>query len=202
MCIDYRALNKVTVGNQYPLPMIDDMFDHPHKAKSFTSLDLAFGSHQIMIPEEDREKIAFKTPFGLYEYRVLSFGLTNAPATFQAAMNDMLNPYLQRFVLVYIDDILIYSETWEEHLMHLKMVLQKLRENQDYCRKWKCHFGQKYVEYLGHIIEDGKIKVDPNKTKALKTWPRPLNVSDVRSFLGFCNYFRRFIHGYSSLAKP
>lgn len=202
MCIDYRALNKVTIRNQYPLPRIDDMFDSLHKAKYFTSLDLASGYHQIRIPEEDREKTAFRTPFGLFEYKVLSFGLTNAPATFQAAMNEMLNPFLQKFVLVYIDDILIYSQTWEEHLMHIKKVLQKLRENQFYCRQWKCHFGQKSIEYLGHIIEDGCIKVDPKKTEAVQKWPKPTNVSDVRSFLGFCNYFRRFIEGYSSLAHP
>jgi Reverse transcriptase (RNA-dependent DNA polymerase)/Retroviral aspartyl protease len=202
MCVDYRALNKHTVKNRFPLPRIDDLFDNLQGAKFFTSLDLASGYHQIRIPEEDRPKTAFRTSMGLYQYRVLSFGLTNAPATFQAAMNELFAPYLHDFVLVYLDDILVYSKTWEEHLLHLKLVLQKLREQKFYCRLWKCHFGQKQVEYLGHIIEDGHIKVDPNKVKVVHDWPVPRTVSDVRSFLGFCNYFRRFIENYSTLAAP
>lgn len=202
MCIDYRALNKVTIKNRYPLPRIDDLFDCLQGAKYFTSLDLASGYHQIRIHEEDRPKTAFRTPFGHYQYRVLSFGLANAPATFQSAMNDMLQPYLRRSVLVYLDDILVYSRTWKEHLIHLKEVLEQLRKNQYYCRVWKCHFGEETVEYLGHIISNGQIQVDKSKASAIETWPIPTNVSDVRSLLGFAGFFRKFIQGYSSLVRP
>ena len=202
MCIDYRALNKVTIKNRYPLPRIDDLFDCLKGAKYFTCLDLASGYHQVRISEEDIPKTAFRTPLGHFQYKVLSFGLTNAPATFQNAMNDMLQPYLRKSALVYLDDILVYSKTWTEHLTHLREVLQKLRESKYYCRVWKCHFGKKEIEYLGHIISDGKISVDKAKAIAIETWPIPANVSEVRSLLGFAQFFKKFIQGYSSLVKP
>ena len=202
MCIDYRALNKVTIKNRYPLPRIDDLFDCLKGAKYFTCLDLASGYHQVRISEEDIPKTAFRTPLGHFQYKVLNFGLTNAPATFQNAMNDMLQPYLRKSALVYLDDILVYSKTWTEHPTHLREVLQKLRESKYYCRVWKCHFGKKEIESLGHIISDGKISVDKAKAIAIETWPIPANVSEVRSLLGFAQFFKKFIQGYSSLVKP
>jgi hypothetical protein len=201
MCVDYRALNKYTVKNRYPLPRADDLFDSLHGAKYFSSLDLASGYHQIRIAEEDRPKTAFRTPFGHFQYKVLSFGLTNAPATFQAAMDAMLGPLIGKGVLVYLDDILIYSETWEEHLYLLRQVLQRIRNNKYYCRLWKCNFGQTSIEYLGHIVSNGEIRMDPAKLEAVSTWPTPRMVPQVRQFLGFTNYFRKFIQGYSLLVK-
>lgn len=202
MCIDYRALNKATVKNRYPLPRIDDLFDDLQGAKYFSSLDLASGYHQIRIPDEDRPKTAFRTPFGLFQYRVLSFGLTNAPATFQAAMTSMLGPLLRKGVLVYLDDILIYSKTWEEHVLLLDQVLERLQSHQYFCRPWKCHFGQASIEYLGHVISNGEIRMDPKKLACVKDWPTPRSLSELRSFLGFTNYFRKFIRGYSTLVAP
>jgi hypothetical protein len=202
MCIDYRGLNKFTVRNRYPLPRIDDLFDSLQGAKFFTSLDLASGYHQIRIPEADRAKTAFRTHIGHFQYRVLSFGLTNAPATFQKAMDALLGPLLRKGVLVYLDDILIYSNTWEEHLDHLRRVLRLLRDNEYYCRLWKCNFGQTQIDYLGHVISEGDIRMDPQKIASVSSWPIPRNVPEIRSFLGFTNYFRRFVQGYASLVGP
>lgn len=202
MCVDYRALNKYTIKNRYPLPRIDDLFDSLQGARYFTSLDLASGYHQIRIPEQDRPKTAFRTPFGHFQYRVLSFGLTNAPATFQKAMDIMFGPLLRKGVLVYLDDILIYSKTWEEHLHLLRQVLQLLQKNSYYCRLWKCHFAQTQIDYLGHVISSGEIRMDPQKIHAVSSWPVPQNIPEVRSFLGFTNYFRKFVQGYASLVGP
>jgi hypothetical protein len=202
MCIDYRALNKQTIKNRYPLPRIDDLFDCLSGAKYFTSLDLASGYHQIRIPEEDRPKTAFRTPIGHYQYKVLSFGLTNAPATFQAAMNAMFQPLLRKGVLVYLDDILIYSKTWEEHLSLLRQVLTKLQDNKYYCRLWKCHFGESEVEYLGHLVSEDGVRMNPDTVRPLFDWPIPKSPTDVRSFLGLAGYFRKFIQGYSVMVSP
>jgi len=152
MCVDYRALNKITIKNRYPLPRIDDLFDCLQGAKYFTSIDLAQGYHQIRIPPEDVPKTAFRTPIGHFQYKVLSFGLTNAPATFQTAMNRMLSPYLRNFVLVYLDDILIYSKTMEEHEKHVALVLEALRKQKYYANIKKCHFGTENLKYLGHVV--------------------------------------------------
>ena len=202
MCIDYRALNQLTIKNRYPLPRIDDLFDCLQGAKFFTSLDLAQGYHQIQILDEDVPKTAFRTPKGHFQFRVLSFGLTNAPATFQTAMNEMLAPYLRESALVYLDDILIYSKTWEEHLIHVRQVLQKLREYKFYAKLKKCNFGETSLAYLGHIVSGEGIKVDPKKIEVVKDWARPTTVKQIRSFLGFANYFRKFVKGYSIIVKP
>jgi hypothetical protein len=202
MCVDYRALNKATVKNKYPLPNIDDLLDCLHGAKYFTNLDFADGYHQIQIDEGDREKTAFRTHLGHFQYKVMPFGLCNAPATFQAAMDEMLSPFLMKHALVYLDDVVIYSKTWEEHLHHVRQVLQAVREKKFYCRIWKCHFGEPRLEYLGHFIQDGKISVDTSKLSVLKEWPPPTNPTEVRRFLGFTGYFRRFIKDYSVLVSP
>jgi hypothetical protein len=201
MCVDYRALNKLTVKNRYALPRIDDIFDKLQGAKWFTSLDLAQGYHQIRISEEDVPKTAFRTPIGHYQYKVLCFGLTNAPATFQSVMNDMFKGS-EEFCCVYMDDILIFSKTEREHIWHVQRILEVLRQNKFYAKLSKCDFMKKQLLYLGHIISSEGIKPDPAKIAVVKDWPEPDNVHKLRSFLGFCNYFRKFIQGYSKLALP
>jgi len=200
MCIDYRALNKITVKNKYPLPRIDQLLDSLSGAKAFTSLDLQSGYHQIRITPEDVAKTAFRTPFGHYQFKVLSFGLTNAPATFQAAMNNMLRPHLNKFVVVYIDDILIFSKTIEEHQEHVKQALDLLRVNKFHIELKKCEFEQKGVKFLGHLVGADGVKVDPSKIAAIRDWKTPENVHEVRSFVGLATYFRKFIHLFCRMA--
>lgn len=202
MVIDYRALNKLTVKNRYPLPRIDDLLDGAQGACVFSSLDLMSGYHQIRIRDEDVPKTAFRTPFGLFQWRVLSFGLTNAPATFQAVMNDVFRPVLHKFVLVYLDDILIFSRSLEEHLDHLRQVLDILRTHSFYAKLSKCSFAQPEVDFLGHVLGKDGLRVDPRKTAAVQSWPVPTDVHQVRSFLGLANYFRKFIPNYASLTYP
>ena len=201
MCIDYRALNALTVRNRYPLPNIADLLDRFSGATVFSSLDLASGYHQIRINEEDVPKTAFTTPFGHYEFKVLSFGLTNAPATFQAVMNQMFG-HLHNFCVVYLDDILIFSKTPEEHEQHLETILQILEREGLYAKLKKCDFNKPELLYLGHIIGRDGIKVDPAKISCIADWPVPANVHDLRSFLGLANYFRRFVKAYSIMAAP
>ena len=200
MCIDYRALNKITVKNRYPLPRIDDLLDKLQGSKFFSSLDLSQGYHQIKITDEDVPKTAFNTHIGHFEFRVLSFGLTNAPATFQTVMNGIFGGL--RYCLVYLDDILIFSNSEKEHREHLRAVLQLVREHRLYCKLSKCAFLQKEVEYLGHIVSHEGIKVNPKKIEAVNAFPRPQTVSELRSFLGLANYFRKFIENYARIASP
>jgi len=202
MCIDYRALNKITIKNKYPLPRIDQLLDSISGSKIFTSLDLQSGYHQIRISPEDVAKTAFRTPFGHYQFKVLSFGLTNAPATFQAAMNDMLRPVLNKFVVVYIDDILIYSKTPEEHIQHVRQILDLLRQHAFHIKLKKCEFEKKEVTFLGHIVGADGIKVDPTKIQAIKDWKTPTSVHEVRSFVGLATYFRKFIRWFSQMVAP
>lgn len=201
-CVDYRALNKITVKNRYPLPRIDELLDRLQGAQYFSKLDLQSGYHQIRIAPEDVPKTAFRTRYGHYEWKVLPFGLTNAPATFQGLMNDILRPYLDDFVVVYLDDICIYSKTPEEHLEHLEKVLAVLKEHKLYVGLDKCTFGVEEMEFLGHIVGKDGIKVDPKKVEAVKDWPTPRTVKGVRSFLGFTGYYRRFIRHYAHKALP
>ena len=201
MCIDYRALNAITSRNRYPLPNIADLLDRFTGATVFSSLDLASGYHQIRISEDDVPKTAFTTPFGHYEFKVLSFGLTNAPATFQAVMNRMFG-HLHEFCVVYLDDILIFSKTPEEHEKHLDTVLQILEREGLYAKLKKCDFNKPELLYLGHIIGRDGIKVDPAKISCIKDWPKPKNVHELRSFLGLANYFRKFVMAYSIRTAP
>ena len=161
MVIDYRALNKLTIKNRYPLPRINDLFDQLAGSRIFSSLDLAQGYHQSQILKEDVPKIAFRVPFGHYQFKVLSFGLTNAPATFQGVMNRIFQQHLEKFVLVYLDDILVFSKTQEEHLEHLRKVFEILRENKLFAKLTKCRFAKSELEYLGHVVGKDGIKVDP-----------------------------------------
>jgi hypothetical protein len=193
MCMDYCSLNKVTIKNKYPLPRIDDMFDQLKGACVFSKIDLRSGYHQLKIQASDIPKIAFITRYGLYEYTIMSFELTNAPAYFMHPMNKVFMEYLDKFVVVFIDDILIFSKNEEEHDRYLRLVLLKLRENQLYAKLNKCEFWLKEVSFLGHIISEGGISVDPSKIKDILSWNTPQNVSDIRNFLGLAGYYRRFI---------
>lgn len=202
MCIDFRALNELTVKNKSPLPNIEDLFDSLRGAKFFTSLDLKSGFWQIPVKPEDREKTAFMTPFGLFEWTVMPFGLCNAPGTFQTLMNRVLSDMINIYVLVYVDDILIFSKTWEEHLRHLRLVFERLRQQKLYCAVKKCMFGRTELPWLGHVISADGIAVDAKKTAVVRDWPQPKNVNDVLSFLGLCGYFRKYIESYSRIALP
>ena len=202
MCIDYRGLNAKTIKNAYPLPRIDQILDQLQGAKIFSTLDLRQGYYQIRISDDDIEKTAFRTPFGHYQFKVMSFGLTNAPATFQAVMNNVFSDQIGDFVQVYLDDILVYSKTPEDHVKHLKIVLDKLRSHHLFGKLAKCTFAVSEVPFLGHVISADGLKVDPEKTKVVQTWPVPHSVADMRAFLGFANYFRSFIAGYASNAAP
>eukprot|EP00253_Pinus_taeda_P010631 PITA_10631 len=202
MCIDYRQLNKLTIKNKYPLPRIDELFDQVKGATVFSKIDLRSGYHQIRIKDEDIAKTAFRTRYGHYEFVVLPFGLTNAPATFMCLMNGIFHPYLDQFVLIFIDDILIYSRSIEEHHEHLRIVLQTLREHQLYAKFSKCDFFKEEIQYLGHVISKDGIAVDPEKIKAIMDWPIPKAVTDVRSFMGLAGYYRRFVEGFSKVAFP
>src|SRR3954447_21463224 len=202
MCIDYRALNNITIKNRFPIPLIDDLTDHLFGAKVFTKIDLCWGYNQVRIHHDDIEKTAFRTRYGHYQYKVMPFRLTNAPATFQALVQDVLRPLLDKCVIVYIDDILIYSQDEQEHAEHLRQVLHLLRQHQLYGKISKCEFFKKSVEYLGHIISSDGISTDPKKVEVVKKWPQPKNLKDLQSFLGLCNYYRRFILDYSQVAAP
>jgi hypothetical protein len=202
LCIDFRQLNKVTVKNKYPLSRIDDLFDQLKDAKIFSKIDLRSGYHQVRIKDEDINKTTFRTRYGHYEFTVVSFGLSNAPAVFMSLMNGVFRDYLDKFVIVFLDDILVYSRTEEEHEQHLRMVLQVLREHQLYAKLSKCSFYQERIHYLGHIISKDGIAVDPEKIEAIREWSAPRNVMEVRSFMGLAGYYRRFIAGFSKIAHP
>jgi hypothetical protein len=202
LCVDYRELNKVTIRNKYPLPRIDDLFDQLQGSKVFSKIDLQSGYHQLKINSDDIPKTAFRTRYGHFEYLVMPFGLTNAPAAFMDLMNRVFKPYLDKFVVVFIDDILIYSKTKEEHSKHIRIVLQTLREHKLYAKLKKCDFWMDQVPFLGHIISGEGIAVDPTKVKAVSEWQRPANATDIRSFLGMAGYYRRFIMNFAKIAGP
>jgi len=199
-CIDYRQLNKVTVKNRYPLPRIDDLFDQLKGAKVFSKIDLRSGYYQMRIKGQDVSKTAFRTRYGHFEFLVLPFGLTNAPALFMDLMNRVFQPYLDKFVVVFIDDILVYSKSYEEHEQHLRQALQTLRSRQLYAKLDKYDFWLKDVTFLGHVVSSKGIFVDPQKVEAILRWERPTTITEIRSFLGLAGYYRRFIEGFSTIA--
>ncbi|KAJ4961944.1 hypothetical protein NE237_021854 [Protea cynaroides] len=202
LCIDYRDLNKLTIKNRYPLPRIDDLFDQLQGAKVFSKIDLQSGYHQLKIKAGDISKTAFKTRYGHYEFLVMSFGLTNAPASFMELMNRVFHDMLDTSVIVFIDDILVYSKDMEAHTTHLRVALQWLRKEKLYAKFKKCEFWLKEVAFLGHVVSEDGIKVDPSKIAAIVGWEAPKSVVEIRSFLGLAGYFRRFVEDYSRIAVP
>ncbi|GKD47191.1 putative reverse transcriptase domain-containing protein [Tanacetum coccineum] len=202
MCIDYRELNKLTIKNRYPLPRIDDLFDQLQGACCFSKIDLRSGYHQLRVREEDIPKTAFRTRYGHFEFTVMPFGLTNAPAIFMDLMNRVCKPYLDKFVIVFIDDILIYSKSEEEHEVHLKTILDLLKKEKLYAKFSKCEFWLKEVQFLGHVVNRDGIHVDPSKVESVKNWKIPESSTEIRSFLGLAGYYRRFIENFSKIAKP
>ncbi|KAH0695789.1 hypothetical protein KY289_013271 [Solanum tuberosum] len=188
MCIDYRQLNKVTIKNKYPLPRIEDLFDQFQGASYFSKIDLRSGYHQLRVRGVDITKMAFRIRYGHYEFLVMSFGLTNSPAAFMYLMNRAFRQYLNLFVIVVIDDILIYSRSEDDHMKHLRLVLQVLKDHQLYAEFSKCEFWLRSVAFLGHIVSSVAIEVDPKKMDAVKSCPRPLSPTDIRSFLGLAGY--------------
>ena len=202
LCIDYRKLNRVTIKNKYPLPRIDDLLDQLRGSKCFSKIDLRSGYHQLRVHEQDISKTAFRSRWGHYEFLVMPFGLTNAPAAFMDLMNRIFSPFLDQFVIVFIDDILIYSPTREEHAQHLQIVLQTLRDHQLYAKYSKCEFWLPEVKFLGHVVSGDGVAVDSSKIEAVMDWQTPKNVFEVRSFLGLAGYYRRFVLDFSRLALP
>lgn len=200
--IDYRGLNEVTVKNKYPLPLMDEMFDRVWGAKWFTKIDLRTGFHQIRVAEADVAKTAFRTRFGSFEYLVLPMGLCNAPGTFMQLMNDTFRDLLDRSVLVFLDDILVFSKTKEDHVRHVREVLTRLRAQKLFAKRSKCEFFREEVEFLGHRIGANGLSVSQDKVQAVRDWPQPRSVHDIRSFLGLAGFYRRFVKEYSKVALP
>jgi hypothetical protein len=202
MCIDYRALNEVTIKNKYRLPRIEGLFDQLRGASVFSKIDLRSGYHQLRIRPADIPKTTFITKYGLYEFMVMSFGLTNAPAYFMYLMNSVFMDYLDKFVVVFIDDILVYSQNEQEHEEHLRKVLQRLRDCKLYAKLSKCEFWISKVLFLGHIINRDGLAVDPKKVAAILDWKAPKDVRGIKSFIGMAGYYQRFIEGFSEIDSP
>jgi hypothetical protein len=199
-CIDYRKLNAITRKNRYPLPRIDELQDRLLGAKWFTAIDIRDAYYRIRMKEGEEWKTAFRTRFGLYEYQVMPFGLTNAPASFQALINDTLKEFLDDFALAYLDDVMIFSKTLEEHIKHVRRVLEKLREKDLPVKLSKCEFHKHRIAFLGYIVSENGLAPDPEKIKAIEEWPEPTDVKDVQAFLGLANYYRKFVGHYSGIA--
>ena len=201
-CTDYRALNAVTVKDRFPIPIVDDMLDELYGASYFTKLDLRAGYHQVRVKPCDIHKTAFRTHNGHYEYLVMPFGLCNAPSTFQAIMNSIFRHHLRKFILVFFDDILIYSPDWDQHLVHVRQTFEILRQHRFFLKASNCAFGQQELEYLRHIITNQGVKVDEHKISAMIAWPRPTNISELRGFLGLTGYYRKFVKDYDIITRP
>jgi hypothetical protein len=200
-CVDYRHLNALTAKTKFPVPVIDEFLDELHGVAWFSTLDLRAGFHQIRMAPQDQYKTAFQTHHGLFEFRVMAFGLTGAPATFQGAMNKTLQP-LYTSVLVFFDDILVYSDTWDNHLIHLEWVLQLLKQDQWQIKLSKCSWAQQTIAYLGNVISKAGVATDPAKVAAVSSWPQPRNCKELRGFLGLAGYYQKFVRNFGVIAKP
>jgi hypothetical protein len=202
MCVDCRAINNITIRYRHPIPRLDDMLDEPSGAFIFTKIDLRSGYLQIRMKEGHEWKTTFKTKFGLYEWLVMPFGLTNAPSTFMRLMNHVLRTFIGKFVVVYFDDILIYSKSLDEHVEHTRYVLAVLREQKLYANPESCTFCTDKVVFLGFVVSGQGVEVDEEKIKAVRDWMLPQNVSQVRSFLGLAGFYQRFVKDSSTVAAP
>ncbi|GJP46357.1 hypothetical protein CLOM_g5654, partial [Closterium sp. NIES-68] len=202
MCTDYRALNRVTIKSRYPIPRMDELIDNLRGARYFLKIDLRGGYHQIRVFADDCHKTAFRTRYGSYEYTVMPFGLTNAPSTFQLTMNGVFRDLLDKCVIIYLDDILIYSKTREQHLKDLEAVFQRLQQHRLITKGSKCEFLKQELEFLGHVISTEGIRIDPKKLRAIQEWKPPTDLQQLQSFLGFVNYMRRFISNMAGLTGP
>ncbi|SOV08098.1 uncharacterized protein UDID_17285 [Ustilago sp. UG-2017a] len=202
LCVDYRGLNWITIRNRYPLPLIDKLLDRLREARFFTHIDLHGTYNLLCIAKGDEWKTAFRTRYGLFQYNVMPFGLTNTPASFQHLMNDMFKDMLDRSLIIYLDDLLIYSSTLKQHQEHVSAVLACLRQAGLYAKAEKCQFSTSQTEFLGFVVSDQGVAMDPSKTEVITNWPVPKSVHDVQVFLGFCNFYRKFIPQYSQTAYP
>jgi len=202
LCVDYRGLNRLTRKDRYPIPLITDLLDAPNRARYYTKIDLRSAYHLVCIAKGDEWKTTFRTRYRSFEWLVMPFGLTNAPAAFQRFMNEIFGDLLDVCVVIYLDDILIYSNNLTSHKDHVKEVLRRLRDNGLYASPSKCTFHQRQVEFLGFVLSLEGIKMDMKKVQTIQDWPIPRHVKDVQAFLGFVNFYRRFIKGYSELTSP
>jgi hypothetical protein len=202
MCLNFRALNKLTIKDKFPIFVIDDLLDELSGAQFFTKLDLHSGYHHLHMKEEDIPKTAFRTHEGHYEFLVMSFGLCNAPSTFQSLMNHVFRPFLCHFFLVLFDDILIYRKTWTYHLSHVDRFLHLLSQHQRFLKQSKCAFGTSKVEYLGHLVGKDDVRVDPKKIESMQEWTHPKTLKIFRGFMGLTGYYRKFVKNYGKIVAP
>lgn len=200
--VDYRGLNNITIKDKYPIPIVDDLLDELYGSVVFTKVDLRAGYHHIRMRVEDVHKNAFRTHLGHYEFKVMPFGLANAPATFQASMNRVFQPLIRKFLLVFFDDILIYSLSLDEYTQHLTIVFGILRKHSLFAKRSKCSFAQPKVEYLGHSITKDRASTNPVKIQAMMDWTRPNSVKALRGFLGLTGYYKKYVTNYGTICRP